>query len=90
MIHEDMTINKDEWTLLTDGLSSVCVQMTGVGVVVLRCVPVGGPDPDDADFSGALIESAGASFAAGGLPPGTKVFARSKRDGSETINVLAY
>lgn len=90
MIHQDIEIEKDDWTLVSDGFRNVSVQMTGVGAVVVRCLPAAAPAPASSDESGAQIQNAGSSFAAGGLPDGTKVYARSKRDGNETVNVLAY
>lgn len=90
MVHEDVTVRRDKWTLVAEGMKFVCVQMTGVGVALVRCVGAEDEDPDDADVSGALIENAGSSFAVGGLPERARVYVRSKRDNVETVNVLAY
>lgn len=90
MIHENKDVSRDEWLLMAEDYRNVSIQMTGVGVVVVRLVAPGQDAPDNEDETGAQIQNGGSSFAAGGLPDGTRVYARSKRDGVETVNVLAY
>ena len=90
---QEVTINKDGWTVVASGVAFVAIQLSNPGRVRLHMADQANP-PDDASMVGINIArnfpGVESGFSAGGLPDGTAVWARSMSDQEEKIVVLTY
>jgi len=81
-----------DWEPLTNGQTFVLIQAISTGVVHIHGAAAGDSDPAGDEGHVTIARNSTdmeSSFSAGGLPEGTRFFARAVK-GRETISVLAY
>lgn len=92
---EEVTVSKDAWTLVAEGLATVAVQLQNNGSVRIHVADAADAPEDDND-AGLLIsrgyEDVPSAWSAGGLQAtgAVNVWVRSGRQEDVTILVLAY
>lgn len=92
---QNIEVNRETWTLLAEGMTTVSIQMQQGGNVLIHIADAATP-PDDAEDVGIMIGrtygGVANSLSAGGLQAGgaVNVWGKSHKDAAETVTVLAY